>query len=443
MSLPSSTRIGDQSSRRWILQSSRVCLPEGTRPAAVVIDDRRIAEVIDGRPATDQLPVCDVGDWVVSPGLIDAHVHINEPGRSEWEGFQSATQAAAAGGATTIIDMPLNSNPVTTCIAALESKKRAAEPQCRIDVEFYGGLVPGNAGQVAALIDAGVKGIKAFLCDSGLDEFPAVGEDDLRAVLPILRDRDLPLLVHAERVDLDVPPIHDVRSYQQYLASRPDRFEKSAIALLIDLCREYRARIHVVHLAAAAALPLLQAARSQGLPITVETCPHYLYFAADRIRDGQTQFKCAPPIRSEQNRQQLRDALTAGQIDTIGSDHSPCPPELKQLESGDFVRAWGGIASLQLTLPIIWTVAQQTGWSFGQLATWLSTAPARIFGLPLKGRIAVGCDADFCVWDPESEWTVVGPELHHRHGVTPYDGENLRGLVKQTYVRGQLVYGIA
>jgi allantoinase len=405
----------------------------------LVIDGQRIAEVMNGNADTWNLPVEEMGDWVVSPGLVDAHVHINEPGRSEWEGFQTATQAAAAGGVTTIIDMPLNSSPVTTSAAALEQKKRAAENQCCVDVQFYGGLVPGNVDQIPGLIDAGVKGIKAFLCDSGLDEFPAASEADLRAAMPLLRDSDLPLLVHAELVDQNVPEIQNVRCYQQYLASRPDRFEQAAIGLLIDLCREYRTRVHLVHLATATALPMLEAARVEGLPITVETCPHYLYFAAERIHDGQTQFKCAPPIRSEQNRRQLCDAVTAGQIDTIGSDHSPCPPELKHLDDGDFSRAWGGIASLQLTLPILWTLAQQTGWSVDQLANWLSMAPAKHFGLEHKGRISVGYDADFCVWDPDSEWTVVGQELRHRHGVTPYHGQQLRGSVKQTYVRGKLV----
>jgi allantoinase len=407
----------------------------------LVIDGQRIAEVIDETAELGSLPLEDVGDWVVSPGLVDAHVHINEPGRSQWEGFETATKAAAAGGVTTIIDMPLNSSPVTTTAAALAEKKRAAENQCCVEVQFYGGLVPGNVEQLHGLFQAGVKGIKAFLCDSGLDEFPAASEADLRAAMPLLRDWNLPLLVHAELVDHDVPEIRDVRCYQQYLASRPDRFEQAAIALLIDLCREYRCRVHIVHLATAVALPMLEAARSEGLPITVETCPHYLYFASERIRDGQTQFKCAPPIRSEQNRRDLCDALTAGQIDTIGSDHSPCPPELKHLDVGDFSRAWGGIASLQLTLPIIWTLAQQSGWSIDQLAKWLSMAPAKNFGLQHKGQISVGYDADFCVWDPESEWTVVGQQLHHRHSVTPYDGEQLRGLVKQTYVRGKLVYG--
>ncbi len=439
MSLDTNKRIHEQSSQRWALRSSHVCLPDGTRPATLVIDGQRIAEVIIGDADIGDLPVEDVGNWVVSPGLVDAHVHINEPGRSEWEGFQTATQAAAAGGVTTIIDMPLNSSPVTTTAAALEQKKRAAENQCCVDVQFYGGLVPGNVDQLPGLIDAGVKGIKAFLCDSGLDEFPAASEADLRTAMPLLRDRDLPLLVHAELVDPNAPEIKDVRCYQQYLASRPDRFEQSAITLLIDLCREYRTRVHLVHLATATALPRLAAARREGLPITVETCPHYLYFAAERIHDGQTEFKCAPPIRSEQNRRDLCDALTAGQIDTIGSDHSPCPPELKHLDNGDFSRAWGGIASLQLTLPIVWTLAQRTGWSIDQLANWLSMTPAKIFGLEHKGKIAVGYDADFCVWDPDAEWTVVGQELHHRHGVTPYDGERLRGSVKQTYVRGKLV----
>ena len=385
------------------------------------------------------VPLEDFGDLVVAPGIVDAHVHINEPGRSEWEGFATATQAAAAGGVTTVVDMPLNSSPVTTSLAALEAKRRAAVGKCWVDVGFYGGLVPGNAEQIGTLLAAGALGIKAFLCPSGLDEFPAATLADLEAAAPALKRFDRPLLVHAELPNAPAPTPATARRYADYLASRPTQWEWDAIAMLINFCRSSRCRVHIVHLACGEALPMLTAARvREGLPITVETCPHYLHFSPGDVPDGATQFKCAPPFREPRQRELLWEGLQDGEIDTIGSDHSPCPPEMKHLESGDFMAAWGGIGSLELTLPIVWTGAAVRHMGLESVFQWLSARPAEIFGLgERKGRIAVGYDADFVVWDPDARWRVRAAQLHQRHKLTPYDGAMLRGKVLQTWLRGQ------
>lgn len=393
---------------------------------------------IDGGLA--ELVVEDVGDLVISPGVIDAHVHVNEPG-TDWEGFETATHAAAAGGVTSIVDMPLNSLPVTTTSAALETKRIAAAGKCWMDIGFYGGLVQGNAGQMKPLCDAGVLGVKAFLCHSGLDEFPNALEADLRAAMPVLAKAKVPLLVHAELLSSPAPAVTDVRSFSQFVASRPVQWELAAIQLMIDLCRETRCHVHIVHLATGAALPMLAAAKAEGLPITVETCPHYLFFENTRVADGDTRFKCAPPIRAGAAAE-LWQGLLAGTIDTIGSDHSPCPPAMKHLESGDFSKAWGGIASLQLTLPTTWSFMKSKGCAdLTLLARWLSSAPASLVGLDQrKGKIAPGFDADFVVWDPDAKWTIKAAELFHRHPITPYDGCEVNGKILRTYVRGQQVF---
>ena len=375
------------------------------------------------------------------PGLIDIHVHINEPGRAEWEGFETATRAAVAGGVTTLVDMPLNSSPVTTTAEALALKRAAAETKCVNQVAFYGGLVPGNANRIQELIDAGVVGIKAFLCHSGLDEFPNATESDLREAMPILAKADLPLLVHAELVDAP-RSLNDPRSYGDYLASRPDAWELCAIEMMIELCRETECAVHIVHLATAEALPLLRAARDEeGLPITVETCPHYLFFAAEDIDDGRTDFKCAPPIRSADNQEQLWQALEQGDIDLIASDHSPCPPEMKELASGNFAKAWGGISSVQLTLPAMWTKAKQRDVDLPTLSRWLCSTPAERIGYhEQRGTIAEGMQADLVIWDSEATFEVRPDQLQHRHPVTPYEGQMLSGVVEQTYVRGERVF---
>lgn len=422
------------------LVSRRVVTPSGVIEAAVLIHDGRIREILSPAQIPPGVPIIDCGDWVIMPGLVDTHVHINEPGRTDWEGFATATAAAAAGGITTLVDMPLNSSPVTTTAGALEIKRRAATGHCRVDCGFFGGLIHGNAAEIPGLLDAGALGIKAFLIDSGLDEFTPAGEADLRAALPLLAERGIPLLAHAELAG-DAPPMTDPTRYAQYLASRPRDWEQRAIRLLSDLCAEYNAPIHIVHLADADSLPLLAEAQTAGLPLTVETCPHYLCLAAEDVPDGDTRFKCAPPLRERENQERLWDGLRAGTISSIVSDHSPCPPALKLLGSGDFARAWGGIASLQLGLPLVWTAAQKRGFGLADLSRWMSQAPARLVGLHgSKGTLVPGNDADLVVWDPDTALTVRGDRLHHRHPVTPYDGQTLRGAVQATYLRGRLVF---
>lgn len=394
-----------------------------------------VREYEPGRPASNLLPATAI----VFPGLVDTHVHVNEPGRTEWEGFQTASAAAVAGGVTTIVDMPLNSIPPTTTVPGLEAK-RAAARAAKVNVEFWGGVVPGNAGELDALADAGVRGFKCFLSASGVDEFQHVDDADLRIALPILARRGLPLLVHAESPPAlrEPAPGADRRRYQTWLATRPPQAEVDAIALLIELCREFRAHIHVVHLAAVEALPLLREARAEGLPITVETCPHYLAFAAEAIADGATMFKCAPPIRDAANREGLWRGLEDGTIDLIATDHSPCPPSMKG--DGDFLAAWGGIASLGLELPVIFTLATARAIGLERLGNWLCRAPAQLAGLTDRGVIAPGMRADLVVWRPDAEFDVQPARLLHRHKRTPYEGLRLQGRVLETYIGGDLVY---
>ncbi len=421
-----------------ILRSRRVVLPDGVRPAAIRVAGGRIAEVL---PWDDAPDARDVGDAAILPGLLDAHVHLNEPGRTEWEGFATATAAAAAGGITALVDMPLNSIPATITAAALATKRAAADGQCRVDVAFWGGVVPGNAGDLDGLAAAGARGFKCFLVGSGVPEFPAVDEADLRLALPILARLGLPLLAHAELagpIDAAAPaPDADPRRYATYLASRPAAAEEQAIALLVRLCRDTGARVHVVHLSAASALPAIAAARAEGLPVTAETCPHYLHLAAEDVPDGATPFKCAPPIRGRDNREALWGALADGHVDMIVSDHSPCTPALKQLDRGDFGGAWGGIAGLQLALPVVWTEASRRGRGLSDVVRWMCEGPARLAGLDgRKGRIAPGHDADLVVFRPEARFRVDPARLRHRHRVTPYAGEELVGVVDETFVRG-------
>ena len=426
----------------WVLRGDAVVTPDGIRPAAVVVRGQTIAAVLDIADAPIGMTVIDAGDKLVLPGLVDSHVHINEPGRTDWEGFETATRAAAAGGVTTLIDMPLNSSPVTTTVTALNVKRDAAAGKLWVDVGFHAGVVPGNAADVQPLIDAGVCAFKAFLCHSGIDEFPNATEADLRAVMPILAKAGLPLFVHAELVAplpgwvlerFDANP----RSYLAYLLTRPPEWEREAIQLLVRLCREYRCHIHVVHLAVTtAALPLISIAKSEGLPFTFETCPHYLTFVAGEVPDGDTRFKCAPPIRGRQERDRLRTTVIDGSLHTIGSDHSPAPPGLKHLDDGDFRAAWGGIASLQLLLPASWTAVPDLG-----LFPALTSRPAALVGLGTrKGSIAPGFDADLVVFDPDATFTVDAGKLEHRHKATPYDGRTLRGVVETTYLRGKPIY---
>jgi allantoinase len=383
---------------------------------------------------------------ILMPGLVDTHVHINEPGRTEWEGFETATRAAAAGGVTTLIDMPLNSIPATTTLKALEEKRAAAEGKCFVDVGFWGGVVPHNADQIEPLWNAGVVGFKCFLIHSGVDDFPNVTEEDLREALPELARLNSLLIVHAE-----VPrPVeeatreqlkNDPRRYDTFLKTRPRKAEDDAIELIVRLCKETKTRMHIVHHSSADSLPLLRSAKDEGLPITIETCPHYLYFVAEEIPGGATQFKCCPPIRESDNCEKLWEALQDDLIEMIVSDHSPCLPDLKLLDEGDFLKAWGGISSLQLRLPLVWTEGNKRGFSVEKISEWLSYAPARLAGLEKrKGKIDVGYDADFVVWNPDKSFVVEPLMLHHRHKLTPYQGKVLNGVIEQTYLRGELIY---
>jgi allantoinase len=426
--------------------SSRVVTPEGIRPAAVMVE----GETIRGVLAPDQIPhhayLLDFGDASILPGLIDSHVHINEPGRAEWEGFETATRAAAAGGFTCLMDMPLNCLPATTSGAALEAKRKAAANRCWVDWAAWGGVVSDNQPDIAALATSGVRGFKCFLVHPGIDGFTMVTESQLREALPHVAGASLPLLVHAELpgpIDTATNRLanDDWTSYPTYLQSRPPEAELEALTLLLSLCREYKFRLHIVHLSADEALPMLRAARQEGLPVSVETCPHYLHFCAEAIPNRATQFKCAPPIRNRENREHLWSALKEGTIDLIATDHSPCPPEMKRFAEGNFQTAWGGIPGLSLALPVIHTEACRRGFSLRDIARWMAEAPAKLAGCEQrKGKIAPGYDADLVIFDETREFIVTADRLHHRHLFSPYLGEQLRGEVSATYVRGQLVF---
>jgi allantoinase len=430
-----------------IIRGRRVITPEGERPAAIHLRDGIITAISAFDDVPRGFPAHEAGASVVMPGLVDTHVHINEPGRTEWEGFPSATQAAAAGGVTTLIEMPLNSIPATTTVAGYREKLAAAAGKLCVDVGFWGGVVPGNAGEIRPLWEAGVFGFKCFLIESGVEQFPHVVESDLRAALPELAALGAPLLAHAElpwpieEAVKTVIPGQPKHRYATWLASRPREAENQAIALLLRLTREFDARIHMVHLSSSDAIPQLQYAKSQGARLTVESCPHYLTFTSEEIVDGATEFKCAPPIRESENREKLWAALLDGTIDLIASDHSPCPPAMKLRHEGDFLRAWGGIASLQLSLPAVWTQARSRGYAFTDVATWMCSTPARLAGLDKrKGTIAPGYDADVVIWNPDATFSVDPARLHHRHKLTPYAGRELAGVVETTFLRGQKVF---
>ena len=426
-----------------VIKSRRAILPGETspKPAAVFIRDGKIVEVGDYQSSTAATEVIDAGDSVLMPGLIDTHVHVNEPGRTEWEGFQTATRAAAAGGITTIVDMPLNSIPATTDLPALQKKSEAARGHCSIDYGFWGGVVPQNSSQLQPMIEAGVMGFKAFLIDSGVDEFPMVTEEELRVAMPILARNSVPLLVHAEVcAQASGESTANPRSYQAYLQSRPRQWETDAIRMMIRLSRETGCWVHIVHLSAADALADLKRARSEGVKITVETCPHYLFFASENIPDGATQYKCAPPIRERENRESLWQALQDGAIDFVVSDHSPCLPQLKQLGTGSFERAWGGISGLQFGLAVVWTQMRERRLTLGQLADWMSARTAKFLGLQdRKGAIVIGYDADLVVWNPDRSFVLEPSMIRHRHALTPYQGSRLFGVVEKTFLRGQLI----
>ncbi len=429
-----------------IIRSRRVVTPETVRSASVHIRDGIIVALGEWNDVSEQVYLIDAGDAVVMAGLVDAHVHVNEPGRTDWEGFETATKAAAAGGVTTLVDMPLNSIPPTTTLVGFKEKLAAADGQCWIDTAFWGGVVPNNTHELKPLLDAGVRGFKCFLVHSGVDEFPHVTETNLLEAMPELAKLNSVLLVHAELAEAIENAAEQLKGknpndYQTFLQSRPREAENKAIELMIRLCRKTGARVHIVHHSSSDVLPQLKAAREEGLPLTVETCPHYLTFAAEEIPDGATHFKCCPPVRERENREKLWDALADGTIDMIVSDHSPCTANLKLLETGDFLEAWGGIAALQFSLPVMWTNFQKRGFGLRELTNWMSAAPAKLAGLDKrKGRLEIGYDADIVIWHPEKEFKVVPEIIHFKNKITPYSGMNLHGVVEATFVRGAKIY---
>lgn len=423
------------------IHSHRTIIGDTVRDATVFIADGLIIAIAEGRVEQEGFPLTDVGNSVLMPGIVDTHVHINEPGRTNWEGFDTATKAAISGGVTTLVDMPLNSSPVTTDVASLHKKSRTAAPKLHANCGFWGGVVPGNAGQLEALARQGVCGFKAFLTHSGIEEFPNVTEKDLHQAMPVIAGLGLSLLVHCELLSPQEAVQGDPRLYSTWLASRPKQWEEDAIALMIRLCETYHCPVHIVHLSAATAVEQIIKAKERGLPLTVETAQHYLYFHAEEIGQGRTEFKCAPPIREKANNELLWQALKNGVIDLVATDHSPAPPAKKEGKSGDFMKAWGGIASLQFALPVLWTVAGRHNGTLTDMARWLCEKPAQLMGKnDVKGKIATGYDADLVVWNPEQSFTVTSDAIQHKHKMTPYMHRPLSGVVEQTWIKGNLVY---
>lgn len=426
-----------------VLRGRRVVAAGGEAPRCIGVREGRVAAVGPYDSPVDATRTVELdGDEVLLPGLVDAHVHVNEPGRTEWEGFATATRAAAAGGITTLLDMPLNSVPPTTDGAALEAKRKAAAGQCHVDVGFWGGIVPGSLPEMGALHDAGVFGFKCFLLHSGVDEFPHLEATELEEALAELASLGALMVVHAEDAQtVACAPAPSGRSYRGFLDSRPREAENAAVTRVVELARRTGARVHILHLSSSDALPMIAAARREGVRVTAETCPHYLAFSAEEIPDGATQFKCCPPIREAGNRELLWRGLAEGVIDSVVSDHSPCTTDLKRLDTGDFGAAWGGISSLQLGLPAVWSQARLRGHTLADVVRWMAGAPARLAGLPGKGTIATGYDADFAVFAPDDAFVADPYRLHHKHPVTPYAQRPLAGVVRSTWLRGEPVTG--
>jgi allantoinase len=426
-----------------LIRAERAVLPDGETGADVAVTDGRIIAVEApgselGERATAVVQL--TSDEVLLPGIVDSHVHVNDPGRTEWEGFETATKAAASGGVTTIVDMPLNSIPPTVDVAALEVKRKAADGETWVDVGFWGGAVPGNVAQLRPLHEAGVFGFKCFLLHSGVDEFPALAAAEVEAAMREIASFDGLLIVHAEDPD-EIAHAANAggRAYADFLASRPRQAENLAIAHLIDQSRVTGCRIHILHVSSAEALPMIRQAEADGVRISAETCPHYLTFTSEEIADGATQFKCCPPIRESSNRDLLWEGLRDGAIDIVVSDHSPSTADLKHLDTGDFGTAWGGISSLQLGLAAVWTEARQRGFTLSDVVRWMSRGPADQTGLTRKGRIAVGADADFAVFAPDDRQTVDAARLQHKNPITPYAGRQLTGVVRSTWLRGERI----
>lgn len=428
-----------------VVRARRAVLPSGEQPASVAVTGGRIAAVRAYDAPLRAIRTVELGaDEVLLPGMVDTHVHVNEPGRTEWEGFASATRAAAAGGVTTIVDMPLNSVPPTVDVPALHAKRAVAAEKAYVDVGFWGGAVPGNITDLTALHEEGVFGFKCFLLDSGVPEFPPLTPADLVAYLSAIREFDGLMIVHAEDAgSIEHSPAAHGSGYGDFLRSRPRGAENTAIAHVIEAARWTGARVHILHLSSSDALPMIASAKRDGVRLTVETCPHYLVFDAEQIAAGATQFKCCPPIREPENRDLLWQGLADGTIDCVVSDHSPCTPELKQLDSGDFGVAWGGIAGLQVALPAVWTEASRRGFTLADVTRWMSATPAALAGLDRKGGLVVGRDADLAVLAPDDTFTVDAARLRHRNPITPYAGRTLSGVVRSTWLRGEELVGDA
>ncbi len=426
----------------FAIHSNRVIINNVFVNATIIIDNGKITAISEGMLTGEVIDVFDAGDNIVMAGIVDPHVHINEPGRTEWEGFDTATKAAIAGGITVLVEMPLNASPVTTTVHSFNQKLLATTNKLHTNIGFWGGIVPGNEEEILPMARAGVLGYKAFLTHSGIDDFPNVTEQDLDIAMPLIAQTGLPLLVHCELSDFAESALEkEPHSYAAYLASRPKQWEDDAIALMIKLCRKYNCRTHIVHLSSADSLPQIIKAKEEGLPLTVETAQHYLFFNAENIGDGQTEFKCAPPIREKENNEKLWKVLMNEEIDFVATDHSPAPAEMKQKGTGNFKDAWGGIASLQFALPALWTAAKKRNISPLKMAEWLCENPAKLPGLQdTKGKIAVGYDADLVIWNPDESFIVEEKNILHRHKLTPYLNETLYGIVKQTYLSGIKVF---
>ncbi|XP_026160724.1 allantoinase, mitochondrial isoform X2 [Mastacembelus armatus] len=425
------------------VRSKRVLIGNEVCPAVIIIKDEKIHQILSDSKSSGDVgcEVLDVGESVVMPGIVDSHVHVNEPGRSSWEGFWTATRAAAAGGVTTIVDMPLNSIPPTTTLDHFREKQQEATGKCFVDTAFWGGVIPGNQHELQPMIQAGVAGFKCFLIHSGVEEFPHVTDCDLHTAMKHLRGTGSVLLFHAEVDVQHTTHDPDPCQYFTFLESRPDVMEVEAIRTVAELCLQYQVRCHIVHLSSAKPLKLIQKARQAGAPLTVETTHHYLSLCAENIPAGATQFKCCPPIRGSINQEQLWAALKDGQIDMVVSDHSPCTPDLKKLDSGDFTQAWGGISSLQFGLPLFWSSASKRGFQLLDVVRLLSRKPAQLCSLDnKKGRLAPGYDADLVIWDPEREFKIEEGSIHHKNKLTPYLGITLQGVVCATILRGRLIY---
>ena len=441
MTTTTSTSRTDQPIHQLVIRAKRAVFPDGIRPAVVVVDDERITALLeDGAAVEAREEIVVPDDQVLMPGLVDSHVHVNEPGRTPWEGYESATRAGLAGGITTILDMPLNSSPPTTTVANLEAKEEAAQGKLSVDVGFWGGAVPGNIDQMAPLWDKGVFGFKCFTAHSGIDEYGYLGYEGVKEVLAKLAELDAVHIVHAEDSRILAEAPQDITDqYATFLASRPRAAENTAIEQVLAAARETGARVHILHLSSAEALPAIRAAKQEGVKVTVETCPHYLTFASELIPDGATEYKCCPPLRENDNRKALWEGLKDGTIDHIASDHSPCTVDLKVKDTGDFGKAWGGVASVQLGLPAVWTAGEEFGIELSDIARWLAANPCASFRVPGKGSIAVGNDADFAVVAPEETFVVDVEDLEHKNKISPYQGRTLRGVVKRTVLRGRTV----